>query len=627
MSGEDVRRKKLGETQGKNVVSQALIKRYNESIRLRFQNEEIEARYCNGEELRGRSSSVFAFAVLFLINITFCYLEYRAFSIDSSSVPMYGYLLSALLALANASVSQFCKDPYALKARLIGNVALSMACVIVAANLQKYGLHHALEMSLLLVWLGSLNSIRFLITSVANILFIFIFQSALYMSDVSGFRITLAFIFLLTAALLGAYLAYLLERQRRTLFLQSDINKNMNSRQESWAFTLIDIDTALSGITDFKELINLLKQYLEPVIDFESYVLTSLEGQGPKPVADKMEGKLFEDEDKTIWSQDLLNKITQSRQPTISSEHETVKGFLGIERQKFTSYRLDVPVFNDSKLMGLISLRRAEYAFDDLDMIAGLSIATQAMLIYRRSIRSSAMVLDNSVPDPVIRKSRLPEPPREDTLKTESKTLAEKISTDLTTDIQITDGSDPTAFNEVMAPSDVVKKIREDEESTKKTITLLSRENADKVAVDKYRSAAVESEPLSILIIEVDGLSKLREQDGDQVAYKVFAAIVKFIFSKVDKEKDILGRYGQNGLSVLMPKVDMNAAEKFAESIRHFVSRARYKTAYGEKSATLSIGVAAITDDTGDYGSMVKRADMALFVAKKNGRNCVKVRL
>lgn len=71
----------------------------------------------------------------------------------------------------------------------------------------------------------------------------------------------------------------------------------------------------------------------------------------------------------------------------------------------------------------------------------------------------------------------------------------------------------------------------------------------------------------------------------------------------------------------------MNAGERFAETIREYVERTKYKTAYGEKSATLSIGVAAITNDTGDYNSMIKRADMALFVAKKNGRNCVKVRL
>ena len=134
-------------------MSQALIKRYKKSIRLQFQNEEVEARYCENEELSGRSSSVFSFCVLFLINITFCYLEYRAFSVDSSSAPMYGYLLSALFALANAAVSQFCENPYALKIRLIVNGGISMLCVMLAANLQKYGLHHALEMSLLLVGL------------------------------------------------------------------------------------------------------------------------------------------------------------------------------------------------------------------------------------------------------------------------------------------------------------------------------------------------------------------------------------------------------------------------------------------------------------------------------------------
>ena len=71
----------------------------------------------------------------------------------------------------------------------------------------------------------------------------------------------------------------------------------------------------------------------------------------------------------------------------------------------------------------------------------------------------------------------------------------------------------------------------------------------------------------------------------------------------------------------------MNAAEKFGESLRQFAESTPFKTPYGERKATLSVGVAAITDETGNYESMVKRADMALFVAKKNGRNCVKVRL
>ncbi|MGB5327955.1 MAG: diguanylate cyclase [Gammaproteobacteria bacterium] len=595
-------------------MSQDLISRYKKSFRIQFQNAETEGKYRDMQEQRGRSSSVFAFAALFILCLAFAYLEYRAFGHDVA-VPMYGYFLCATLALANLLLSRFSPELHHHNLRLIGNGVLTTVIVISAVFLQKYSAYHALEFVLLTVWLGSLKSVRMIMTFGINAVLAIIFVLAMYITEVSAFWIPLVSVLLGVAVFLGAYIGYLTERGRRMLFLETEINKSMTNRQELWAFTLIDLDMALSGILDFKELIALLKKHLDPVINFDSYILTSLEGQGPKPVADKVEGELFENDDKTYWSEDLLGKLTQTRQATVSSEHETVKGFLGMEKQQFISYRLDVPVFNDSKLLGVISLRRDSEPFDDLDMIASVSIAAQAMLIFKRSTRSSAMVVDQTVPDPVIRPKKT-----EDTTNTSIPSYSESK------DMEVTDHSFVES-DQTLVPQEVVDKFKQEEASAKKTITLMSRENADKIAVDRYRTAAVEGEPLSVLIIEVDGLSKLREKDGDQVAYKVFAAIVKYIFTKVDKNKDILGRYGQNGLSVLMPRVDMNAAEKFAEMIRQFVGEARYKTAYGEKSATLSIGVAAITDDTGDYASMIKRADMALFVAKKNGRNCVKVRL
>jgi len=593
---------------------QDLINRYKNSFRIQFQNAETEGKYRDMQEQRGRSSSVLAFAALFILCLAFAYLEYRAFGHDVA-VPMYGYFLCAILALGNLLLSRFSSELHHHNLRLIGNGVLATVIVISAVFLQKYSAYHALEFVLLSVWLGSLKSVRLIVTFGINAVLAIIFVLAMYITEVSAFWIPLVAVLLGVAVFLGVYISYLTERGRRLLFLETEINKSMTNRQELWAFTLIDLDMALSGILDFKELIALLKKHLEPVISFDSYILTSLEGQGPKPVADKIEGELFENDDKTYWSEDLLGKLTQTRQATVSSEHETVKGFLGMEKQQFISYRLDVPVFNDSKLLGVISLRRDSEPFDDLDMIASVSIAAQAMLIFKRSTRSAAMVVEQAVPDPVIRPKQM-----DDTTNTSTPSYSESK------DMEVTDHSFIES-DQTLVPQEVVEKFKQEEASVKKTITLMSRENADKIAVDRYRTAAVEGEPLSVLIIEVDGLSKLREKDGDQVAYKVFAAIVKYIFSKVDKSKDILGRYGQNGLSVLMPRVDMNAAEKFAEMIRQFVAGARYKTAYGEKSATLSIGVAAITDDTGDYASMVKRADMALFVAKKNGRNCVKVRL
>ena len=150
-------------------MSQALIKQYKKSIRLRFQNEEIEALHCNDEELRGRSSSVFAFGVLSLINLAFFYLEYSTFGVETS-VPMFGYLFAAIAALANALVSQYVKNPCMQNIRLIANVGISMCFVLLAVYLQKYSAYHTVEMSALIVWLAALNAVRFLHTSIVNVI-------------------------------------------------------------------------------------------------------------------------------------------------------------------------------------------------------------------------------------------------------------------------------------------------------------------------------------------------------------------------------------------------------------------------------------------------------------------------
>ena len=597
-------------------MSEDLISRYKKSFRVKFRNADTEAKYHDMQQHRGKDSSVLAFAALLLLCLAFAFLEFRAFGHDVS-MPMYGYLLAAVVALANLLVSRFSVESMHHQLRLVTNGVLAMGTVIGAVFLQKYSAYHAIEFVLLIVWLGSLKTVSAVSTLVMNLLLATSFVAVMFITDISGFWMLLVSVLLAVAVMLAAYLGYLAERARRMLFLQIEANTSMNNRQELWSFTLIDLDMALSGILDFKELIALLKKHLEPVIEFDSYVLTALEGQGPKPVADQISGALFENDDATLWSDDLLGKLTQTRQATVSAEHETVTGLLGNKKQRFTSYRLDIPVFSDSRMLGIISLRREAEPFDKLDMIAGVSIAAQAMLVFKFTARATSSPAPQTRPDPVIR-PKMPD--------AESTAMTGPIATSENKDMEMTDHNFAES-DQTLIPKEVVTQFKQSQESAKKTITLMSRENADKIAVDRYRTAAVESEPLTVMIMEVDGLSKLREEDGDEVAYKVFAAIVKYVFSKVDKDKEILGRYGQNGLSVLMPKVDLNAAERFAEMIRQFVEDSRYKTAYGEKTATLSVGVAALTDDTGDYASMVKRADMALFVAKKNGRNCVKVRL
>jgi len=391
-------------------VSQDLISRYKESSRIQFQDAGNETKYRDVQQQSSRDSSVPAFAALFLLCLAFAYLEHRAFGHDVP-VPMYGYLLAAVMALGNLLVSQFSDEEQYLQMRLVGNGLLAMGTVIGAVFLQKYSAYHAIEFVLLMAWLGSLRPLSMVVTSAMNLLLALAFVGVMYFTDVSGFWIVLVSVLMAAAIVLAAYIAYQTERARRMLFLQIEVNDSMTKRQEMWAFTLIDLDMALSGILDFKELIALLKKHLEPVIEFDSYVLTSLDGQGPKPVADEVEGDLFENEDGTLWSEELLGKLTQTRQSTVSSEHEMVKGFLGREKERFTSYRLDIPVFDDSRMLGIVSLRREAAPFDRLDMISSVSIAGQAMLIYKRSRNASKRaVASPSLTESVIRPRSLESP-------------------------------------------------------------------------------------------------------------------------------------------------------------------------------------------------------------------------
>jgi diguanylate cyclase (GGDEF)-like protein len=619
------------------------INRYKKTTTLRFRDEQVESSYQKFQLDRGRSTGIYALLVLFLINLSFTLLEYWVLGVKSS-VPMFSYLVVAVISAVIAVYGISNENKSALRMRVLVPAAMTFIVLLAAVFLQQYRILNAVQISLLLIWLGSLSMFNFRLIIGLSVFCGVIFTAMAYFFEATKLMLIGLVIVEITAITLAIYLSYLMERYRRMVFLTNSILLDAYDRQESWAYTLIDLDMALSGIRDFKEMINRLLEYIKPVIHFDSYVYTGLEGKGPRPTPDKIDGTLFEMEDGTVWSEDLLTKLSQTRQADISAQFEIKKGFLGREKQIFQHFRMDIPVFNDSTMTGVISLRRKSEAFDDLDMTASVSLTAQAMMIFKRSKMASQMsdnLLQKSVQQVV--KQAPPPPPEEKvvsvphsepesgdnelTKSASAPSVDLEITSDITPAVAKANKSNSQGRDETVIPRAVIEKIQAETETAKKTITLLSRENADQIAVDRYRTAAVEGEPLSILLFEVDGLSAIREKDGDQTAYKIFAGIVKHIFSKIDKQRDVLGRYGKNGLSVLLPRVDMNAAEKFAESIRQYAESARFKTPYGERNATVSVGVAAITDETGNYDSMVKRADMALFVAKKNGRNCVKVRL
>ena len=91
------------------------------------------------------------------------------------------------------------------------------------------------------------------------------------------------------------------------------------------------------------------------------------------------------------------------------------------------------------------------------------------------------------------------------------------------------------------------------------------------------------------------------------------------------RQSDVIGRYGGEEFVVILSSADMAAAQPIAERIRARVAEVRVEGFGAPIQLTFSICVAS-SDALGVWGEhLIARADEAVYVAKRAGRNRVQV--
>ena len=141
--------------------------------------------------------------------------------------------------------------------------------------------------------------------------------------------------------------------------------------------------------------------------------------------------------------------------------------------------------------------------------------------------------------------------------------------------------------------------------------------------------------PLSAILIDVDHLKQINDTYGHAAGDQVLKIVAERFRSSV-REVDILGRYGGDEFAILLPEADLFMACAIAERIRDrlqdplvipapFITHTNHTPTDITLTITASMGVANALKDTRDLGSLLGRADQALYVAKGNGRNRVEV--
>lgn len=128
-------------------------------------------------------------------------------------------------------------------------------------------------------------------------------------------------------------------------------------------------------------------------------------------------------------------------------------------------------------------------------------------------------------------------------------------------------------------------------------------------------------ENAALLMLDIDFFKRINDTYGHNMgdlALKQFAAeCVKAI-----RSSDILGRIGGEEFAIYLLNADYDEASMIAERIRRSIETIELKDGLGNKiSFTVSIGITSILPSDQSLDQILKRADLALYQAKKYGRN------
>ena len=130
--------------------------------------------------------------------------------------------------------------------------------------------------------------------------------------------------------------------------------------------------------------------------------------------------------------------------------------------------------------------------------------------------------------------------------------------------------------------------------------------------------------PIAVLFLDLDHFKLINDSLGHQAGDECLRAIIGPIYSEL-RQSDIIGRYGGEEFVVILSGADSAAARPIAERILQRVATVRVEGFGKPISLTCSIGVAA-SDTLGVWGEqLINRADVAVYAAKRLGRNQVQV--
>jgi len=136
--------------------------------------------------------------------------------------------------------------------------------------------------------------------------------------------------------------------------------------------------------------------------------------------------------------------------------------------------------------------------------------------------------------------------------------------------------------------------------------------------------AGARGKPLSALMLDIDYFKSINDTYGHDAGDDVLRDLALRVKRSI-RGIDLACRTGGEEFVIVMPETDMAVAAMVAERLRRRIAAEPFPINQGQRTipVTLSIGIAALRGQDDNAASLLKRADQALYRAKRDGRNRV----
>jgi len=142
-------------------------------------------------------------------------------------------------------------------------------------------------------------------------------------------------------------------------------------------------------------------------------------------------------------------------------------------------------------------------------------------------------------------------------------------------------------------------------------------------AESALRIASRNKTPVSTLSIDIDDFKRINDSHGHSAGD---AALCTFgtVLRECARKSDIVGRIGGEEFALLLPDTDLAGAVNFASKIRGAMQNAVIGTGNGILRFTVSIGATQANESGAmTLESLLRQSDLALYRAKRSGKDCV----